>query len=494
MLDKILRETAKKNPDKIAIYFADQKIPYAQLDQEVDNLASALLKSGLEFQGRVGIILGNGPNFIRSYFAVLRAGGVAVLLNPASKGEEFKYYFEDSGIKHIITSVDTLPVITGILDQVPPIKQIIVAGGSNEGQYASLEDILSTNAPPVEIKISENDVATCLYTSGTTGKPKGALLTHKNFTFSVAGCVSRMEMVESDHCLCVIPLYHIFSLYVNAFSPIAVGASVTILEHFNPAVVLREIESKKITVFCAVPGMYIAMLQMLANQESDISSLRLCISGGAPLPREVYDAYLEKYNIVLIEGSGPTEAPTFIGGPKYHKLGSVGCPIEGVSIKIVDSNDREVPMGELGEVCIKGPNVMLGYQNQPEATAEVIIDGWFHTGDIGRIDEDGFVYLVDRKKDMILVGGLNVYPREVEECLYKHPDVYEAAVVGIPDKERGQIPKAFIVLKPGAKAEAKDFILFCRKYLSNYKCPREVAFVDSLPKTATGKIDKTQLK
>jgi long-chain acyl-CoA synthetase len=313
--------------------------------------------------------------------------------------------------------------------------------------------------------------------------------------FCLTGCIERTGMVKDDHSLCVLPLFHIFSQFTNMMMPIYLGASITILPQFIPGVVVKEIQSKKITFFCAVPGMYSAILALLAqNPQADLSSLRICISGGSSLPIEIYNQFLDVCKVDLIEGSGPTEAVTFVGVPGSDKPGSVGLPLKGVEVKIVDESDQELPQGEIGEICVKGPNVMKEYQNLPEATAEAMKGGWFHTGDLGRIDEDGFVYIVDRKKDMIIVGGMNVYPREIEECLYQHPKIYEAAVIGISDKDRGQVPCAYVVLKPGMEADPKELILHCRSNLANFKCPRDVVIVESLPKNPTGKIDKKLIR
>jgi len=495
MLDRILRDTARKSPAKVSFYFGEEQVTFHQLDQDVDRLAQGLLDLGLEPQARVAVILGNSTNLVRSYLGVIRAKGVVVPINPLFKSEELKYLIKDSDIKFIITSQASLAVIASIQNELPDLKNIIVVGGTKEGIILPFEELMAKEAAPVELDIQESDLAACQYTSGTSGKPKGALLTHGNLLFAMHSSILRTGMGKEDHSLCVLPLFHIFSQFTNMLMPIYLGASVTILPQFIPGVVLKEVETKKVSFLCAVPGMYAAILALLSQNPSyDLSSLRVCISGGAALPLELYNRFLEVCKVDLIEGSGPTEAVSFVGVPGSNKPGSVGRPLEGVQAKIVDDNDVELPQGEIGEICVQGPTTMQGYQNLPEATAEAMRGGWFHTGDLGKMDQDGFVYIVDRKKDMIIVGGMNVYPREIEECLYQHPKVYETAVIGAYDKERGQVPRAYVVLKADTEADAKEFILYCRKHLANYKCPKDVVIVESLPKNATGKIDKKRIQ
>lgn len=492
-IDKFLSNTSQTLPDKVVIHYENDIITYSQLDKEVDNLAQGLIDLGLKASDKVAVILGNCPDFVRIYFAILRAAGTVVPLNPLFKEDEIKYILNDAKIKLLVINCELLPMINKIRTEISDLK-IIVIGGTKEKNIILFEEFLYKEADPVEMYVEENDLAVCLYTSGTSGRPKGALLSHGNLIFLTKACITRMEMRTEDHSLCVIPLSHIFSQLTNMLMPICLGGNVTILPRFIPSAVLNKIAAKKISYLCAVPAMYSALLSVLSqDQDFNISSLRICVSGGAPLPLEITKVFMEKYGIPLIEGSGPTEAVACVGTIEANKPGSVGPPLEGVKVKIVNENDQELPHGEIGEFCVQGPNVMQGYLNLPEATAEALRGGWFHTGDLAKMDEDDYVYIVGRKKDMILVGGMNVYPSEIEQCLFYHPQILEAAVIGIPDKDRGEIPKAFIVLKPGSNAEPKEFILYCRKHLANYKCPRQVVILDSLPKNPTGKVDKQQL-
>lgn len=493
-IDQYLRQSAQRFGDKTAIHYGDETITYRQLDQEVDNIAQGLISLGLKHHDKVAVILGNNASFVRIYFALQRVGCTIVPLNQTFKQHEIEYILNDANIHYLITAKDFLPEIQGLRDRYPELKVVITDSGADDTTY-STADFMAKTAAPVASAAAGPDIAAILYTSGTTGNPKGALLTHDNIMYLSEVAIKRMDMRPDDNLLCVIPLSHVFSQITNMVMPISIGATIIILPQFIPDLVLSEIAKWKISYFCAVPAMFGALLSVLTrNPGYDISSLRSCVSGGAPLPLEVYHAFHKMYGLTIVEGSGPTEAVACCGIHSANKPGSVGPAMEGIAVRVVDENDQPLPTGEVGELCVKGPTVMQGYLNNPEATAQALKDGWFHTGDLARIDEDGYVFIMGRIKDMILVGGRNVYPAEVEQCLYQYPKVLEAAVVGIPDKDRGEIPKAFIVLKPGDEADAKEIILHCRKLLANYKCPREVVFVDSLPKNNAGKVDKKLLQ
>ena len=495
-VSELLRNTARRFPDKTAIHFDNHLVTYKSLDQCVDNLARGLLNLGLKRQEMVGLLLGNCSDFVYSYFAIIRAGGVVVPMNPFYKDEEVKYLLNQAEVVFLITGQSFLPMIKRIWHDIPTLQRVLVTGGETGDRIVSYRELLNMPAEPVEIAIKPNDIAACLFTSGTTGKPKGALLSHSNLVFDVQASTERIQMDSRDQHLCVLPLFHSFALMATLLCPLYTGGSIVVLPQFHPDLVLREITSKKITIFCGIPTMFAFLLSVLEKpNDYDLQSLRLCIAGGAPTPVELMQVFEEKYKIIILEGDGPTETSpvAYVNPPELRKLGSVGPPLNGVWVKIVDDADRELTAGEIGEICIKGPNVMQGYLKRPEATAEAIKDGWFYTGDMGKVDEDGYVYILDRKKDMIIVGGLNVYPREIEDCLLRHPRVAEAAVIGIPEELRGEVPLALVVLKAGATT-AEELILYCRRMLANFKCPRQVFFVDSLPKTATGKVDKKQLR
>lgn len=495
-IDEMLCRGAQRFPEKTAIYFENSEITYSQLDSEVDSLASGLLELGLQHQKMVGLLLGNNPDFVRSYFAITRAGGVVVPINPLYKDEEVKYLLNQAGAVFLITTLSLLPLIQRVWGDLPTLQKVIVIGGETGERVVSYGELLAKITKPVEIAIKMDDTAACLFTSGTTGKPKGALLSHGNLAFDVQASTKRIQMTPDDKHLCVLPLFHSFALMATMLCPLYTGSSIVIVPQFHPDLVLQAISSKKVTIFCGIPAMFASVLSAPEKDSYDLKSLHLCASGGAPAPVELLQAFEDKYNVIILEGDGPTETSpvAYVNPVELRKIGSVGPPLDGVRVKIVDEADRELLVGEIGEICIQGPNVMQGYLNQPEATAEAMKGGWFHTGDMGKVDEDGYIYIMDRKKDMIIVGGLNVYPREIEDCLSKHPGVAETAVIGMPDELRGEIPLALIVRKPGVKATPEEFTLFCRKHLANYKCPRQVIFIDSLPRTTTGKVDKKYLR
>jgi long-chain acyl-CoA synthetase len=491
-VSELLRNTARLFPDKTAIYFNDFLITYRSLDQGVDNLARGLLNLGLKRQEMVGLLMGNCSDFVYSYFAIISAGSSGSSSTPCS----CKYLLNQAEVVFLISMQSFLPMVKRIWHDVPTLQRVLVTGGETGERIVSYRDLLNMPAEPIEIAVKPNDIAACLFTSGTTGKPKGALLSHSNLVFDVQASTERIQMDSQDQHLCVLPLFHSFALMATLLCPLYTGGSIVVLPQFHPNLVLQEITSKKVTVFYGIPTMFASILPVLEKpNDYDLKSLRLCIAGGAPTPVELMQIFEDRYKVVILEGDGPTETSpvAYVNPPELRKLGSVGPPLNGVWVKIVDDADRELTAGEIGEICIKGPNVMQGYLKRPEATAEAIKDGWFYTGDMGKVDEDGYVYILDRKKDMIIVGGLNVYPREIEDCLLRHPRVAEAAVIGIPEELRGEVPLALVVLKAGATT-AEELILYCRRMLANFKCPRQVFFVDSLPKTATGKVDKKQLR
>jgi long-chain acyl-CoA synthetase len=496
-LDAFLRHGAERFPGKTAIYYENEEITYSQLDLEIDRLANGLLGLGLKHQEMVALMLSNSPDFVRSFFGITRAGGVVVPLNPLYKGEEIIYMLNDASVVFLVTSPALLPLIQSVWDNIPSLRQVIITEGEKAENIVPIKQFLGQPGDPLDAAAKPEDIAACLFTSGTTGRPKGALLSHGNLIFDVQAATSRVEFQPEDRHMCVLPMFHSFALTATILCPFYTGGSMAIIPSFGSGQVLDMIRSKKLTVFCGIPAMYAAMLPALENVNSDdLQSLRLFVSGGAPMPVEIMQKFERKYGIVILEGDGPTETSpvSYVNPPSLRKVGSVGPPLDGVRVSILDENETRLPVEEIGEICIQGPNVMQGYLNQPEATAEVMKGGWLHTGDLGKVDQDGYVYILDRKKDMIIVGGLNVYPREVEECLYKHPKVAQAAVIGAPEDLHGEIPVAIIVLKPEEDADPREFILHCRKSLANYKCPRRVMFAESLPMTATGKVDKKRLR
>src|SRR4051812_14009317 len=490
-LGQILADSAERYADRPAIRLDDAVITYQQLD-EASARAAALLKSkGVQPGDRVGIMLPNVPYFAVAYYGVLRAGGTVVPMNVLLKGREVAFYLSDPGAK----------VLFAWHEFADSARQ----GGEEAGaevievKPGEFEALLAEHEPDFTVEPrDDDDAAVILYTSGTTGKPKGATLTHRNMSEnSIHGAQGLMSITEDDVILGALPLFHSFGQTCCLNGAIRSGATLTMIPRFNPAKALEIIQRDKVTLFEGVPTMYHALLNHPERDQYDTSCLRLCISGGAALPVEVLKGFEEAFGCKILEGYGLSETSpvaSFNHPDKERKPGSIGTPIEGVEMKVVDEDGNEVDQGEVGEIAIRGHNLMKGYWNREDATEEVMRDGWFHTGDMAQVDEDGYFFIVDRKKDMIIRGGYNVYPREIEEVLYEHPAVSEAAVVAVPDEKMGEEVGAAVVLKDGEDASEDDIRDFVKQRVAAYKYPRRLWFLDELPKGPTGKILKRDIE
>ena len=486
-----LTRSAAARPDRVAIRMSDQTIDYRTLDGASSRVAALLTARGLGPGARVGIMLPNVPEFAVVYYGVLRAGGVVVPLNPLLKSREVAYYLDDSGASVIFMWHG---VAGEIADGVAKAgaEAIVV-------DPASFAGLLAAAAPAGEVVDRAFDhTAVILYTSGTTGQPKGAELTHANLVTNVEVTGNDLlHLGPEDVIFGGLPLFHSFGQTCTLNAAVAAGACLTLLPRFDPAQALRTLADHGATVFAGVPTMYGALLQVRDRAEYDVSALRLCISGGAAMPVEVLRRFEDAFGCMVLEGYGLSETSpvaSFNHPDRERKPGSIGTPIRGVEMRVVDEAGVEVPQGEVGEIAIRGHNVMKGYWNKPEATAQAISEeGWFRTGDIGRVDEDGYFFIVDRKKDLIIRGGYNIYPREVEEVLYEHPDVAEAAVIGFPHAELGEEVGAAVVVKPGATVTPDELRAYAKAQVAAYKYPRRVWLVDALPKTSTGKILKREI-
>jgi long-chain acyl-CoA synthetase len=345
-------------------------------------------------------------------------------------------------------------------------------------------------------EVSEEDVAGIIYTSGTTGYPKGVLLTHKNYVVNADQVSTACQMTEDDRFLCILPLFHVNGQIVTTVSPLFAGGSMVLLRGFSPKEFLPKLSHYRATAFSGVPTVYAILNNLPDAEEYDLSALRFCICGAAPMPVEVFETFERKYKAFILEGYGLSEgtcASSINPLDGTRKIGSIGIPFKDQEMKIFDENDKELAPEQIGEIVVRGPNVMKGYYKNEEATRETLRNDWLHTGDLGYIDEDGYFFIKGRKKEMVIRGGENIYPKEIEEVLYKHPAVAEAAVVGVPDKIWGEEVAAFVVLKEGAELKPQEVIDYCKEHLANYKCPRIVEVADSLPKTATGKIQKNRI-
>jgi long-chain acyl-CoA synthetase len=495
----ILRESASAAAGKPVVLYDGGRMTYAELDSLSDALAAGLVEFGVRPGEAVGLQLPNIPQFLVAYFGILKAGAVVVPMNVLLKSREVAFYLSDSRARLLITW-------GGIADEAAKgaaeagVSDVFVVGEAPMGSSAAaFADLLKPAPPrrPIAVRGPE-DTAAIVYTSGTTGRPKGAELTHFQLYMN-ADIPGRLFDIQADDIvLTVLPLFHIFALSSILNIAVRFGCTLSLVPRFEPGAVLRAIERDRATIFEGVPTMYVGLLAHPELDTFDTSSLRVAISGGAAIPAKVLDAFEARFGVVILEGYGLSETAsttTFNRSVHERRTYSVGKPIWGTEVQIWDKDGRQLPPGRdhVGELVTRGFHVMKGYLNQPEATAEAFAGGWFHTGDLGYMDEDGFFFIVDRKKELIIRGGYNVYPREVEEVLYTHPAVAEAAVVGIPDERLGEEVKAFIAFKPGTSASDDELIEFCRERVAAYKYPRVVEVRDELPKSGTGKIAKLQL-
>jgi long-chain acyl-CoA synthetase len=499
-LGSMLEDTARRMPRKCAIKFQKQKIRYRQLNESVNRLAHGCKTLGIEKGDRVGILSENCPEYIISYFAVSRLGGIVVPINSFLTGNEVKYIANDCQIKVLFISTKFLQTVQPVLSQMTSIQHVVVINDSEQREHPSFAKLLESGSPEsISIDGAEDDFAVFIYTSGTTGHPKGAMLTHKNLICNAQDSTAAMQITSKDKILLFLPMFHSFTFTVCVLIPVLIGATIILLGSVKSLdEIKRAILFDRVSLFIGVPAVY----NVLANKPIPkiikyISAIQFFVSGSAPLPTPVIGQIEAKFGRPLCEGYGLSEAsPVVSVNPRFgvRKPGSVGLPIPNVQVKIVDAELHELPVGETGELAVKGANVMQGYYNLPEETKKTIVDGWLLTGDIARIDEDGYVYIVDRKKDMLLVRGINVYPREIEEVLYTHPKVLECAVIGVPDETRGEVPKAIIVVKENETLTEREVRDYCKEHLASYKMPKQIEFRASLPKTSTGKIMKRSLR
>jgi long-chain acyl-CoA synthetase len=490
-LASLLTESAARAPQSPAIRLGEVELGYGELDDRSARLATLLRERGLEPGDRVGVMLPNVPEFPVAYYGVLRAGLVVVPMNVLLKRREIAFYLEDSGAKLLLAWHGFAEEARGGAADAGA-ELIEVEPASFAATLAELEPT------PGLADSAEDDTAVILYTSGTTGKPKGAELTHLNL-FHNADVSSRTTsgISQGDVVFGGLPLFHSFGQTVSMNASLMVGACLTLVPRFDPGEALATMQRDGVTHFYGVPTMYGALLHHPDRESFDTSSLRTCITGGASMPVEVLHGFEDAFGAVVLEGYGLSETSPVASSnhpDKERKAGSIGTPIEGVEMRVVDESDNPVAQGEVGEVVIRGHNIMKGYWQRPDATAEAMRGGWFHSGDMARTDEEGYFYIVDRKKDMIIRGGYNVYPREVEEVLYEHPKIREAAVVGVPHDKWGEEIGAAVVLHEGEELPPEEVSAYVKERIAAYKYPRLVWFLDELPKGPTGKILKREIE
>jgi len=487
-----LTASAERHGPCPALKLDDTVLTYAELDAASARVAEMLRARGINPGDRVGIMLPNVPQFAIAYYGVLRAGGVVVPMNVLLKQREVAFYLGDSQAR-LVFAWHEFAGEAALGASEAGAEVIVVSPGE-------FQDVPTDGAPPAAVVERAGDgTAVILYTSGTTGTPKGAELTHaglaRNVDVLLAG--NMFGLAAQDVVFGALPLFHAFGQACSLNATVSAGACLAMLPRFDAAKALGLLESERVTVFEGVPTMYSALLNHPARERADVSALRLCVSGGAALPVEVLYGFEAAFDCKVLEGYGMSETSPVIAfnhSDRERKAGSVGTPIAGVEIRLVDEARTDVAPGHSGEIAVRGHNVMKGYWERPDATAEAIDpDGWFYTGDIGRVDADGYYFIVDRKKDMIIRGGYNVYPREIEEVLYEHPAVADAAVVGIPHPALGEEVAAAVALNPDADVTTDELRDFVKRQVAAYKYPRELWLVDELPKGPTGKVLKRQI-
>jgi long-chain acyl-CoA synthetase len=489
-LASLLTASAERDGEHVAIKLDDAELSYAALNGASAHIAGLLADHGVGPGDRVGIMLPNVPYFPICYYGVLRAGGVVVPMNVLLKRREVAFYLKDSGAK--------------LLFAWHGFAEDAQAGADDAGAECVIvtprefEQTVGAAEPRTEVvDVDDAETAVILYTSGTTGTPKGAELTHSNLKRNAEIARDLFSAGSDAVTLGALPLFHSFGQTCSMNATVLAGGTLTMIPRFDPAKALEIIQRDHVNIFMGVPTMYGALLHEPGREQFDTSTLELCVSGGSALPVELLRAFEQAFGCKILEGYGLSETSpvaSFNHPDRERKPGSIGTPVAGVEMKVVDDDGNEVPTGEVGEIVIRGHNVMKGYWERPDATEDAIRGGWFHSGDMARVDDDGYFFIVDRKKDLIIRGGYNVYPREIEEVLYEHPAVREAAVLGLPHDEYGEEVGAAVVLKEGESATAEELREFCKEQVAAYKYPRTVWLVDELPKGPTGKILKREIE
>ncbi|MDD5044177.1 MAG: long-chain fatty acid--CoA ligase [Candidatus Omnitrophica bacterium] len=503
-LPNLLSSSAQKYPKHTAIVFGSKKITYQGLDELTSQIAAGLIHSGIKKEDKVALLLDNCPEFVIAYYAVLKAGAVALPINYMFKMEEAKFILEDSAAACVITSRAFVETVEELRLRIDTLKFIITTSKAKD-DIPDFTEIRATDTSVLKnIAIHPQELAVLLYTSGTTGHPKGAMLSHHNLVSNALDSANIIRVNSKDAFICILPLFHSFAATVCMNLPLYVGAKIVIMKSLKPFKrIIRNIVKNRVSVFVAIPSIYNILKGLKLPKIADtpliklFNPVRICISGAAALPAKTFQAFERRFRIPLLEGYGLTEASPVVTlnplkGPRI--AGSIGKSIsKNIELKIVNDRDEVLPADKIGELLVKGPNVMQGYYCQPQANQETLKNGWLYTGDMAKFDAAGYVYIVGRKKEMINVRGLNVYPREIEEALYQNPKVKEAAVIGINDAHKGEVPKGFVVLKEGEEAGEHEMIQYLRGHLASYKIPKYIEFKESLPKNSTGKILKRLL-
>ncbi|HDQ26293.1 MAG TPA: long-chain-fatty-acid--CoA ligase [bacterium] len=502
-LVEILNRAADQAASKKFLVYEKDSLSFGDFREKSRRFAAGLKAMGVKKTDKVAILLNNSFEFLIAYFGTVMLGAEAVPLNTFLKLDEIVYILDDSKTKIFITSSDFSPVLKDFKsNRMQALTNIVSAGPLDALQYTEF-DCVYRDEPVPHISINDNDTAVIIYTSGTTGRPKGAMLTHKNLISNVESGISAIHISKNDRFIIFLPMFHAFSFTVCVLIPLYCMCHLTIIKSIQPfGKIVKALIKDRITIFVAIPTVYNVLASKRFNKfllglYLKITPLRVCVSGAAPLAAEVLKKFEEKFKVPLMEGYGLSEASPIVSVNPLdgvRKAGSVGPPIPGVQAEITDENGVILPLESIGEIIVNGPNVMKGYYNKEEETKEIIKDGWLYTGDIGKKDKDGYIYILDRKKDLIITNGMNMYPREVEEVLYSHPAVADASVVGKTDLSHGEIPIGVIKLKEGAFATDTELKKFCRSAVAPFKVPHRFEFWDELPRTGTGKVLKREIR
>lgn len=498
LIYQMLEATAERLPKKVALICDDETLTYEELRRRVLSIAFNLQKTGIQKGDRVALLFPNCNEMAISYFACAAIGTIAVPLNNRLTGRDLTYILNDSGARLAMVGYQFFDLFQSIRDSLTAVKDVIYAGTDRKPGAIFFGDLLGAREEPRAAALSPDDPAVIMYTSGTTGLPKGAIMTHRNVFTNARNCGAALSYKGSDITLIAVPLFHVTGLNSQLVAFVYVGGTSVILRAYKTADMIRAVEKHRITVLFNVPTMYVLMLINEVLKETDISSLRMAAYGGAPMDKETIVALKERLGLDLYNAYGLTESSSLTtvlpACDAVRKAPSVGLPVSGVRLRTIDAAGKDAPAGEAGELLIKGPNIVNGYFNKPDATQKSLVDGWLHTGDVARIDDEGYVFIVDRMKDMIVRGGENIYSIEVESVLNSHPKVLESAVVPEPHPIFGEVVKAFVVLRPETEATAEEIIEYCRHNIADYKVPAGVVFLNELPRNPGGKVVKNRLR
>lgn len=497
----VLKWNADRYPDKECVIGLGKRLTYRQLDQRANSLAQGLLDLGISKGDVVAVLLHNCCEYIEITFAVNKIGAVWLPLNFRLAGDEFHYILQDAEAKGIITDSEFVPLISSICPDLPTLKDKITLDPEIMDGWVGYEELLDKHqgAKPLDASVGVDELHRLMYTSGTTARPKGVMLTYGNLYWKNIGHILTFGITASDRTLVVGPLYHVGGMDLPGTGVLHAGGSLIILKKFDPKEVLETIEKEKVTNLWLSPAMTIMLFNEPSFEKYDVSSVHFIIDGGEKMPVTLIKEFKKKFpNAWFADAYGLTETvsgDTFLAKDRMlNKLGSVGKPVPHLQVRVMDENNKDVPPEELGEICLKGPKVFKGYWKNPKATAAALIDGWFHTGDIGALDEEGFLYIMDRKKDIIISGGENIASPEVERVIYELPQVLEVAVVGIPDPKWMEVPKAFVALKEGQEISSAEIVQYCLTKLAKFKVPKEIEFIEHLPRNPSGKVLKRELR